>query len=279
MINENLNIIICSKNRPMQLYALLESLTTYTNIDPKNVFIVFKVDESNEDYITAMNVVFDKFQNINYLKETIFESQIKNILNSMCTKKYTMFMMDDQLIKDKIDFNECIQFAETNNAFCFSLRLGLNTTQCYPVNCEQGLPKDFIEKDNCILWDYTKGKLDWNYPISLDTHIMSTNLWRQMINHIGFNNPNTLEANLQLFMNNLPLLCAAYKESKSVNIPMNKVQSVFNNRFSNDSDLSESNLLIKFVKESLKIDVQATVYGKQTNAAHTELPIVLVERV
>jgi hypothetical protein len=72
--------------------------------------------------------------------------------------------------------------------------------------------------------------MDFGYPLSVDGHIFKTKDILKLSNLVGYKNPNTFEASLQIFDTFPKFKMAAFKESKLVNSPVNIVQNVFENR-------------------------------------------------
>ena len=123
------------------------------------------------------------------------------------------------------------------------------------------------------MWNYHEAELDWNYPLSLDGHIIRKQHWHQMINQIQFKSPNTLEANLQVFNSSLPKMCACCEKSITVNLPINKVQNDFDNKHGTFSEKE----LLNIWNSGKKINVEK-LFNVKTNAAHQELELEFIER-
>jgi hypothetical protein len=232
----DLNIIIFSKDRACQLELLLRSMIIFWTDLPKykiNVLYTF----SNKEYEDGYEKLKNKYKNENFIfhLETNFGKDLRNIFN--LKNKYSIFFVDDNVFKEEFIL-ESYEFDMFNddkeNILCLSLRLHPRLSFCYTMNKKMKSP----EFDKFRKWDWTKGELDYQYPMSLDAHLFKTT---SIYNHIfsdKYNNPNSLES----FMASTPygfgnpihknfMIC--YDKSKVINLPINKVQNYNNNKHGN----------------------------------------------
>jgi len=221
-----IELIIFSYNRASQLRLLLESI----KINANNLFkinIIYK--SSNDKFKDGYDKLIQEkiIEDINWVKESIFQDDVKNVFKTT-NKKYMCFFTDDDVLFKNIDFEEIDKSLKKEEIFCFSLRLGQNTTRCYTMNTDNVL---VVKKEykNTITWDWTKHYLDYNYPLSVDGHIFRTEEIHKLIRKIRFNNPNSLEASLQMFEYFPREEMEAFKENVLVGVPVNIVNTEFNN--------------------------------------------------
>lgn len=218
-----INSIIFSKDRALQLRLLLESIEKNAK-DIYNINIIYK--SSNEEFekgyekLKKENII----KNINWVKENEnFKEDVLNILNS--NYQYSCFFTDDDIFFNTIKEEDIIKVFEDKDVFCFSPRLGENITYCYIMegnNVLFGQEKD----ENIIKWDWQKHYLDFGYPISVDSHVFKTKDIYKLVKKVAFENPNTMEDNLQIFDTFPKYKMASYEHSVLVNTPMNLVQNV-----------------------------------------------------
>ena len=228
-----INIIIFSKDRAMQLHLLLESILLNFDVEDYKLNILYKA--SNDEFNRGYNIIRDLFPQFNYKKEESFKSDLLSLLHD---SEYTVFFTDDDIIYKplKITKNEINNIFTFSNANCFSLRLGLNTTNCYTMQRLNKLNKydthsfyhDISLIEPIISWKVKDGTNDYAYPMSVDGHIFRTNYIKILCESIDYTNPNTFEALLSNF-SNPEMVISSYEESKIVNSPINKVQNVFDN--------------------------------------------------
>ncbi|HEX4069155.1 MAG TPA: hypothetical protein VHX42_03580, partial [Candidatus Babeliales bacterium] len=161
------DVIIFSFNRPLQLYALLESLYMHTT-DINSTTVIYRA--SNERYNQAFNHVASQFPNAQFLhQQTIIDFKtltIKALENS--SSDYVIFAVDDNIVKDKISLHECITWLEQTNAYGFYLKLGSHLNYCYTENGPQKVPPLTSISDSILAWEFEKGEKDWHYPNTVD---------------------------------------------------------------------------------------------------------------
>jgi len=212
----------------MQLDALLRSF--YLNKSGNfNLFIQLKA--STKKYMDAYSKLIADYENrdsINFIVEKgKFKSTLIKTLTSLNTNK-VFFLVDDQIFIRKFDL---IDFKKIKPSFTiFSLRMGIHLEYSYVVNKKQKLPSFLKLQNNFLRWLWIFGELDWKYPVSVDGHLFSTSEILVLSKLIEFSAPNSFEAQLQqakiLFMYRFG---KSYKNSRIINLPINKVQNEINN--------------------------------------------------
>jgi hypothetical protein len=228
-----LNGIIFSKDRPMQLHLLLESILLNFNVEDYTLNILYKA--SNDEYNRGYNVIRDLYPQFKYKKEESFKNDVLSLFND---SKYTTFFTDDDIIYKsfKLNNDELHNIFMLTEANCFSLRLGLNTVNCYTMQRLNKLNNynthnfyfdiDLIEP--VISWKVKDGTNDYAYPMSLDGHIFKTEYIKNLCEILEYSNPNLFEAFLSNFTKP-EMVISSYKYSKLVNTPINRVQETFQN--------------------------------------------------
>lgn len=222
-----IDLMIFSKNRPMQLHCLLSSLKEFSNFESSNINVLHKYDKKYEE---GLNKVKSQHLNVNFIEESSFEDQVKDYLKS--GQKYCVFFVDDMIVKNNFDINlPCNILSSNQNVLTFSLRLGTHLTYCYPTNSQQQVPNGMINS-GVFVWNWKASHLDWNYPFSLDGHIFRRSDLEGWASHLKFLNPNQFEDKLQSIKENfvLPEMCVSYVNSVTFNMPLNRVQNEYKNR-------------------------------------------------
>lgn len=156
-----INLIIFSKNRAMQLDALLRSIKLRCNVF-NSIHVVWTADEGFERSYTLM---IPK-HNVTWIKETNFK---EDTMRAMTDAVFTCFMCDDNIIMH--EFNGLPD--NWDDLLCHSLRM-------------EGEP-----------WKWRECGGNEGYPFSVDGHIYKTKLIKPLINNLMFINPNKLESQLQ----------------------------------------------------------------------------------
>jgi len=267
-----IDIIIFSKNRPLQLYALLESLYSLTDAkDTASVTVIHKYDDPYEKSLSELK---EKFNHVNFIQQADFKKDTLAAIFAS-TNQHCAFLVDDIVFKTGVSFKDIVNLISANDGvLTFSMRLGLHLNFCYPSNSDQPVPNGNVINE-IFVWEWTNGKGDWGYPISLDGHVLRKHDVLKWTSRINFNNPNQYEDYMQATakMEKIPTHCVCHTSSIIVNLPLNRVQSEYQNRC---GDISPEELL-EIWQQGKKIDVKA-VYKINNTSAHFPISIPLTER-
>lgn len=272
MTYPNVSVLIFSKNRPMQLQALLESMFQNSDFDPGACSILFKADE---EYFNSYMEVWNYWPELNFWPEWDFKQQVEHfVFNARPT---ICFFTDDDVFKKHVNVSQCVTaLADDKDAIAFSLRLGKNLDYCYSVQKPQALPSFMLHKNNIISWNYKNKEWDWNYPLSVDGHLFRREDFVEILKQVnqGWYSPNTFEG---LLSHLHPLLkkniMYSFEESVVFNIPHNKVQKEINNIHSGGSEKD----LLALWESGKKIDI-ATFQGIKNTAAHQMVDLVFKDK-
>src|SRR5687768_10696121 len=161
------DMVIFSYDRPLQLYALLESLYLYTT-DINSIAVVYRT--SNDRYEQAFNIVALQFPEVRFLHQQSIDD-FKTLTIAAIEDSYSdyiVFAVDDNIVKDTISFSECIEWLERTNAYGFYLKLGTHLNYCYTENKPQAVPPHNHIYDTIYSWEFDLGEKDWNYPNTVD---------------------------------------------------------------------------------------------------------------
>jgi hypothetical protein len=247
-INLNISGVVFSKNRAMQLHALLSSYFYYTK-NPAPLIVLYT--HTNEQHKHSYDVLQKEFQHlpVTFTVENDFTIQLKQIIHSMEADRI-FFMTDDAIFLDHYDLQDCLKFDPVKHIF--SLRLGGDYDFCFSYNKKQAVP-DFSKHDGLQafkswIWADMKESPDWTYPLSVDATIFLRQEIELMLHNISFKSPNSLEGQMQLY-NDLFIhrkgIC--YSKVKYVNVPCNLVQDEFDNNHTGTFHVNE--LLEKFLQD------------------------------
>lgn len=251
----NINSIVFSKDRASQLHLLLSSL--YKNapgIFNINVLYTSSNEEFERGYEKLKEICKENFWNVNFIKESNnFKEDVISLFKS--EHKYTTFFTDDDVLFGAIDYKTIENSLSQEDIFCFSLRLGTNTTFCYTMN----VPNQIVvskETETTVAWDWQKSWYDFGYPLSVDGHIFRTKEIAKLSKPLNFKSPNTYEGSLQIYETFPRHLMESYKHSKLVGVPVNIVNNSHPNlngqkyKF-NTKDLNDNFLNGIFIKLEL----------------------------
>lgn len=271
-LNEDLtDIIVFSYDRPLQLFAFLESLETYGK-GYGNVFVIYRA--SNKSYSSAYGRVKDNFRKCSFVKQSN-SSPHKNFKplvidyvfnNERSHSPYITFAVDDIVIKDEIDFSHAVSMLQKYQAYGFYFRLGTTLDYCYMNNCRQKFPHFISLGGKLKAWQFSTGTGDWDYQNTLDLAVYSKKEIFSDLSEMKYTYPNTFEEEWAKRANHKRVgLC--YESSKMVNIPLNIV-SEYNKNNRQMRSYSTGDLL-KYFQEGKKIDI-SKLYKIENHSAHIE---------
>ncbi len=106
----------------------------------------------------------------------------------------------------------------------FSLRLGENTTHTHTDDRPQALPT-VSTRGPLMAWNWMRATGDFAYPLSLNGHVMRTELVISLLARTRFSSPNLLEGALHVRRARVPPLMLAFRQSCVVSVPVNVVNT------------------------------------------------------
>lgn len=225
------NLIIFSKDRAMQLEALVHSLQK--NALPITGLVTVLYKTTTNKFQDGYDRLISQYPLIEFVKEELFERDIKDIVHY--PGEYLMFLVDDDMCYQPLTLAPINHFLNNSEYCCFSYRLGLNTNYCYTINTPMDLASyetQMIPNEDRVLvsWDWRKQIADYGYPLSLSSHVFKRDLVVDIVKDISFNCPNRFEENLQQKVGVIAPKMASYEHSAIVNIPVNRVNDEFLSR-------------------------------------------------
>lgn len=268
------DLVVFSYNRPMQLYALLESCELYL-FNRTSTTVIYRV--SGLDYQAGYDLVQARFSNVKFILQKNAPHDFKKLVEihafEQTNSPYIMFAVDDLFVKTPVDLQSCVHALEQFNAYTFSLRLSPNIKYCYILNKTMQVPLSVQVAPDIYRHSFRDGKYDWAYPNSLDMNIYrKSDIYTNMM--LGnWNNPNTLEGAWAAGAN-LNQIGLYFSESKIVNIPINIVQTSWTLRAMNSYSIQK---LLTCFMQGQKIDI-APISSFQNNSVHTNFDISFMQR-
>ena len=270
------DLVIFSFDRPMQLFALLESTDHYiTGLG--DVIVVYRT--SNDQFEDVYGRVKEYFPGVVFIKQgnnphadfkpltlhAVFDSP----------HDYILFGVDDIIVKDYIDLAKSIGQMEKYGAYAVYFKLGLHLTYCYTRNHSQRVPPYQELEDDLCCWHFKDGQYDWGYPHTVDMTLYRKKDIAHDLRTLRYKAPNSFEGSWA------GRACSVqhkkglfYRSSKTVNLPINKVQLENNNRHMNVFSLQE--LLEKF-NDGFKIDI-IPLFRMKNISVHEEYVPLFVKR-
>lgn len=269
--DEAVDLAVFSYNRPLQLYAFLESCEKYVE-GLHRTFVIYR--SGNEHYEKAYQEVKKAFPDVVYLKQSSdkpyedFAPLIRSAVfgRDMSTTRYVMFSVDDIIVKDTIDLKGAVSKLKQTGAYGFYFRLGSRVDYSFMEDFHQGTPKSVELESGCYAWQFTSGQGDWRYPNTVDMALFPKEEIHPYFICMKFHNPNILEA-LWNEHADLSKIGLYYEDTKVVNIPMNIVME---NEWVNERITSVSTKdLLHLFEQGLKMNI-APLHQIDNRSVHIE---------
>lgn len=244
-----INAIVFSQDKAVQLKLFLDSvIKNAPDVFDLNVIVNYTEDGYNQAY--DMVISDPSYSHVNFLvQEEDFKSQVLKLLK--VEYKHSCFFLDDDIIYSKVELDDIVNSIESDeDVVCFSLRLGMNTTQCYTLSAENVL-QDIKPVDGLMKWNWKLRYLDFGYPFSTSGHVFRSKDIYKLIRKSKFVNVEEMEMSLFDFTDTFPRnLMVSYDESKLVNVPAGRVQQSIEDEMSLAMKNSEARVRRKMMNES-----------------------------
>lgn len=271
--NDIISAMVFSKDRPLQLEALLHSYFKLV-ANPAPLRIIFKAStERVKQHYRQLAAEYSS-KEVAFHEENNFYNQVIQWLEIQ-TADRVFFLTDDAVFLDKVDLKDCLDFNPVLNLF--SLRHGVDLDYSFPFQRKEELPQCAltVKSDKTfIVWNWRErmDSPDWSYPLSVDGCIYSRLDMLAVCSSINFKNPNTLEANMQVFVDFFSSKSGvAYQKAKLVNVPCNLVQTEFKNR---STDLFTVEELLDVWESGKRIDTNMFEGNTAFDAMHKKYQFI-----
>ncbi|TAD78973.1 MAG: DUF563 domain-containing protein [Oscillatoriales cyanobacterium] len=225
-----ISTIIFSKERPLQLFAYIESLLHYSGLPERSIYVLYR-DVPSTPYSTLQQA----FPRVNWIAEQDFYQDLMAIVTAC--DDYILWGCDDVFFKSPFDPQICVQaLAHHEQLLAFSLRLGKNIQPTQPLQAQESY----------WIWDWTISPLvntDWTYPWEVSASIYRKGDVVQVLSLTdNLKNPNLLEGLLATYYfethgRTWRKQLACFEVSKSITLQINQVQDVY---IQNEFDRSQS---------------------------------------
>lgn len=247
------DFVVFSFDRPLQLYALLESIEK--NASHYNaVHVIYRT--TSQEYEQGYQKVFQRFPCVHPISESktagcdfraLF---LQTVFDPTSPSDYVVFAVDDIVLTRPVDLKETVESLKQTKAYGFYLSNGQNLSYCYMKDQKQPLPKHVTLDREVFAWQFEHGEADWRYPNTLDMGLYKKSDIEKDLKKLTFHNPPTLES-AWAQKSKRKRVGLFYMSSKSVNIPLNIVSPSVNRH---NHSLPPSDLL-KLFDQGLKLDI------------------------
>lgn len=256
------DILVFSCDRPLQLYACLESIQRYVG-NFENLTVLYRA--SKETFSAGYEKVKDAFPLAHFVSQTSndFKAKLEKIVFDS-PSEYILFGTDDLIAKDFVDLRACTEQMEKTGAYGFYLRFGRHISQSYLSDQPQPLPPSHPISGGIYAWEIDMGESDWGFAPSLDMTLFRKDRIKKILTQSKYKNPNGLEFS---WLKEVPekAIGLYFERSKLVNIPMNAVGP---GEKPHMNYLNTEELLAKF-NQGLKIDIEP-LYKVENSSPHLD---------
>jgi hypothetical protein len=247
-----LQVIVFSKDRPLQLHGYLTSLRKHLQGDYE-VIVLARIEEP---YEYAYREVAGYFPTFTIVDQHEFAA---GVLMALGVADYTLFGVDDAVYVDAVSVQRLLtSFTALPELFGVSLRLGQNVTQNMFVG--QVTPPSLKTRLGTWTWDPfgLDARGDWSYIFDLCGTVYRTEDVRALVEALPHvQTPNQFEASAQ------PLwrgeagerLMACFPTSRLVVPTVNVVQRDFPNGIVGERELTPA-FLLDLWQHGLRMDVE-----------------------
>ncbi len=244
--------LIFSFDRPLQLYALLESMHKYVS-GCSALSVLYRA--STPEFHASYERLKNDFKHVHFIQQSNqprqdFKELMLNAIYDKNSHNYILFAVDDIVVKDYVDLRRCIAMMQHENAYGFYLRLGKNISKYDEEMMRSDVVLTQISSD-VYSWIFKESPTEWHYANTVDMTLYNKQTIRDALLRMDYWAPNSFEGSWAMHIDESQKgLC--FETSKIINIPINKVQTENNNRSMNLHTAQE--LLAKF-NEGFKIDI------------------------
>lgn len=241
------NVVVFTRNRPMQLRAYIESLLFCSGLDPSQI-IVFAHDTT--DYAS----IISDFPSIRWWTENgeNFGKRLRDLYAELNPLGYTLFGCDDVVYIRQFVPQNVVSIMQRygDGILGFVLRVGTS-------NKEYGAPQSGLHL--CWKWFTLYGHGEWGYPFELMASVYRNSLIKEILDTGQLlRNPNDLEAFGSTYVGKSSkyqktLLAMFNTPSYAVAQDVNRVQTLYPNKVAGGKE-HDSAHLIELEKQGKRLD-------------------------
>jgi hypothetical protein len=271
---DQVDLILFSYDRPLQLYACLESIERYmTGVRTIQVVTRYSHETYHQAYLelarTFPHVVW-LFQHPELGKKE-FKSLVYKALKT--ASSWVLFGVDDLIVKDFVDLTFCSKMLQETKGYGFFLRFGHHIRYSYQAKNVQEEPEHVALFKGVFAWDIEQGSLDWGFPNSLDMTLYAKETVLKGLKGLSFNNPTSLESNWAQKGAPLHPVGLYFDRSKVCNLPLNIVDQTDNPHM----DFASTEQLQERFMAGEKIDIDP-FFGLDNSSPHVDLEPKFIPR-
>lgn len=188
--DEGVICVIFSRDRALQLEALLRSIEAYS----MSFFDIIIQYSSSDLHRDSYQILRNKYLKYYFIEEKSFVTSLKETIKKI-RKRYIFFLVDDQVFIRPFNVKDIIH--NMRKKTFFSMRLGTCITD-FGIYHERLCPKYEKFRGDYLTWKWRENlyQKDWGYQFSVDGTVYRTiDVVRAMMS-ITFKAPNSFEDNM-----------------------------------------------------------------------------------
>jgi len=194
---ENIESIVFSKDRAIQLHAFLLSYTQKVrHYGP--MYILYRIsDDRHKKSYEDLKKTFS-LEPFVFIEEQQFRDQLLDIIKTSKAKTIG-FYVDDMVFLRSVNYEDILKITTLDNVV--SLSRGKDMDYSIVLQRKIDLPT-FTDLGNELLlfnWDQYDYLSDWTYPLGVSGYFYGRDELFVMFNQISFKAPNSLEMSMQKF--------------------------------------------------------------------------------
>lgn len=264
-----IDVIIFSRDRACQVDLLLRSIKDF---DYKFNTITLLYNTSDDKQNEGFELLKQYHpEGIIYKKENSFHNDFLNTVND-CKEDYILCMCDDDVFIRKNNLETILsRYREDPLVHAASLKLGKNINYCYTHDIPDNFDDFITDIDQVIKWNWLRlnRRSEWGFAFCINGVIYNRNYFKELLYNKFYKAPNSLESAVNHNNRFTKPYMLAFSQSTSLNIPINLVNTEYDNKAGSTFNLSAEYLNEQFL--SGKIVSTKNIYGINNNAPHTEI--------
>lgn len=190
--SNSITCIVFSRNRALQLDALLRSIEKYSE-SSFDVYVQYSCSPNHSQSYENLILKYGNALKYKFVREDSFSVSLLDIIKGVKTQ-FLFFLVDDQVFVRPFNMNKIISVMKDKTFF--SLRLGKSITD-FGIFERKLFPKYNILPDYLRWsWKQNKDQKDWGYQFSVDGTVYKTMDVLCASMSIPFRAPNSFEDNM-----------------------------------------------------------------------------------
>lgn len=210
--------IIFSKNNPLRLHAVLESLINVIGLDSQDVFVVFKT--TNLDFERQYEKVKFKFEKFIFIEETVFKSDFLSIVANPYYS-HVLLSNDKNIFIDNVSVDHVMNIVDNHRSVIgFSL--------CSDVYINQDVIIDTYIDSEVVIVNWKEEMSVFGSPLGISSSVYRTSLVKKLCQQLVYHNLKTFVIKFDAYKTDILQMfpwILSFKKRKCITFNMNSVKN------------------------------------------------------